>query len=338
MTRFRSAPTAAAVAAVLMLAACSREQAGDSAALPQANMEKAAAPQAAAEPERMAVVSAAAPAARAAPQPPPAVTGPGVAADAMGSATMTQAAGTRRFIRTAQVEAQVQDVQRAMLRIEDLAARFGGFVTRHDVQTEIGRIERRAIGDARQVELSTYTMRGELQLRVPSDRAQPFLRAIAPELEFLDRRHFEAVDAQFELMRRELARLRHDRAQAALGDATAQGGRLIDRAEAIDRRLAQQAARDEAVVEQRTYEDRVEFATLDLSIRQPERVRRAERPDVDAILRHEGPGFFNRLGEALADGWRGLLGVVVAAASAWPLWLAAVIAMLMLRAWRARRS
>jgi hypothetical protein len=137
-------------------------------------------------------------------------------------------------------------------------------------------------------------------------------------------------------LRRQLARSRHEQAQAALANAAADGGRLGDRAEVIDRRVGQQTARDEALVEQRTFEDRVEFATLDVSMRQPERVRRAERPDVDAILRDEGPGFFNRLGEALTDGWRGMLALLVGAASIWPLWLIAFIALLGIRAWRRR--
>lgn len=339
MTRYRSARLAAAIVAVVLLSpACSRNESAADASMSARSEPAAAAADADASVAEKAQTSPEAAAAAPAPVADAAVTGPGVSADAMGSAAMTQDVGPRRFIRTAQIDCQVRDVQRAALRIEDLAARFGGFVTRNDAQTEIGRVERRSIGNARLVELATYTMRGDLQVRVPSDRAQAFLRAIAVEMEFLDRRHFEAVDAQFELLRRQLARMRHDQAQSALAQATAGGGRLAEKAQAIDRRVEQQAGRDEAVVEQRTFEDRVEFATLDIAMRQPERVRRAERPDVDAILRHEGPGFFSRLGDAIVDGWRGLLGLVVAAVSVWPLWLAAILAVIGLRTWRRRRA
>jgi hypothetical protein len=331
MIRFRSAPLALALAAALSLSACHREQAADAGAASTASEE------------RMAISAAPAP-----PPAPPvpqrvvtadaAVTGPGVSADAMGSAALTQDIGARRFIRSAQVEGQVQDVQRALTRIEDLAARFGGFVTRNDLSTSAGRVERRAIGDGRLVELTTYVVEGQLQVRVPSDRAQAFLRAVVPELEFLDRRHFEAVDAQFELLRRELARQRHDGAQAALGAATARGGILVDQADAIDRRAQQQAGRDEALIEQRTFEDRVAFATLDLTLRQPERVRRAERPDVDAILRREGPGFASRLGDAIAGGWRGLLDVSIGLVALWPLWLGIAAALWAVRVLLRRRG
>ena len=333
MTRFRSIPLVVALAAALSVVACSREQAADSAG--GASVSE----------ERMALETAPAPAAAApvAPQAAAAddgaasVTGPGVSADALGSSTMTQDTGSRRFIRTAQVEAQVQDVQRATTRLEDLAARFGGFVTRNDMATSVGRVERRPIGGGRLVELSTYVVEGNLQVRVPSDRAQAFLRAIAPELEFLDRRHYEAADAQFELLRRALAQTRAEQAQRALAAVASQGGRPGERADVIDGRTQQQAARDEANVEQRMYEDRVAFATLDLTLRQPERVRRAERPDVDAILREEGPGFASRLGDAITRGWRGLQTAGIALVALWPLWLGVALMLAIVRAWRTRR-
>ena len=325
MSRRPTVPLAAALAVALLAGACSKEQAADGGTASQAEVESRAA---------VAAADAAAPAAPSAAAE-PAVSGPGVGADAMGSAAMTQPSGTRRFVRTAQVDCQVADVQRSTVRIEDLAARFGGFVTRSEVTADVRRTERRPIGNARLVELSTYVTRGELQVRVPSDRAQAFLRAIASEMEFLDRRRYEAVDVQFELLRRELARLRHDRAQSALGDV-AQDGRPAVRADVIDRRAAQQAARDEAIVEQRGFEYRVEFATLDITMRQPERVRRAERPDVDAVLRHEGPGFVSRVGGALADGWRGVLELVLIAITIWPLWLAAAIVVIVVRRLRRR--
>lgn len=332
------------VVLLLLTVACSnKDRAADSSAaagqMPQANMTRSPEAEARAVAES-AVAAADADAAAAAEAPPaaakPAVTGPGVAADAMGSAAMTQNVGSRRFIRSAQVEAQVRDVQRAATRITDLAAAQGGFVTRDDVGTSIDRVETRPLGNERLVELSTYTVRGDLQVRVPSDRAQVFLRSVAGELEFLDRRHYEAVDAQFELLRRELARRRHDQAQSAMGDAAAQGGKLADKADAIERRADQQTARDEAVVEQRTYEDRVEYATLDFALRQPQLVRRAERPDVDAILRHERPNLFARLATAIANGARGLIDVLVAMVSVWPLWLCLAIVVALVRGWRRR--
>ena len=76
------------------------------------------------------------------------------------------------------------------------------------------------------------------------------------------------------------------------------------------------------------------FSTITLSLRQDAQVRRAERVDVDAVFRDNGPGFFSRLGESLAVGWRAALDIVIALAALWPLWLMVVAVGLAWRRWR----
>lgn len=252
----------------------------------------------------------------------------------MGSSTLAAEVGTRRFIRTVEVDFQVQDVQRATLRIEDLAARHGGFVTRSAVASDVQSTQRRPLGDGRLVELSVYVQRADLQVRVPSTRAQAFVRSLAAEMEFLDRREYRAVDAQFELLRQELAHAHHAAAQRELARAARRGERTDENVMAIEAAAQAALARDEAMLAQKTFEDQVEFATIDLAMHQPERVRRSERPDVAAILGREGPGFFRRATSALASGWAGLLEVVLALVALWPLWLGALAGLLAWRRWR----
>jgi len=263
--------------------------------------------------------------------PPPA---PGVAASQLASDALVQADPQRRFIRTAQAAFQVGDVYRTALAIEDEAAAQGGFVLDNDIQAQVQRVESRSLGDGRRLELSEYRLQGTLTVRVPSDRTQAFLRAIAAQMEFLERRGFHARDAQFDLLRQQLARQRAQETQQDLGDAVQAGGRLGDKAGAIQSRDAARASRDEALVAQKEFEDRVAFSTITLSLRQDAQVRKAERVDVDAVFRDNGPGFFRRLGEALAVGWRGGLEAVVALAALWPLWLVVFAVVFGWRRWR----
>lgn len=273
-------------------------------------------------------------------------TRPGVAGDAgvqragqvdassLESTALTAEDGQRRFIRTVSADFQVSDVTRAARRIEDLAARAGGFVTRSDIGSDVRSTHRRPLGDGRRVELSVYVQRANLQLRVPSAGAQAFMRSLAREMDFLDRRSYQAVDAQFELLRQQLARARHADARRQLARAAQAGAATDAKVDAIGAASGAAQARDEALLAQRIFEDQVAFATIDLSMHQPERVRRSEVPDVSAILEREGPGFFRRAGAALASGWTGLLDVLVALAVLWPLWLTVVLALL---AWHLRR-
>lgn len=250
------------------------------------------------------------------------------------SSVSTYTDAQRKFIRAAQARFGVTDVYASALAIEDAVAANGGFVVRNEIESVDHGSRTWPQGDGTLLELTEYSVRGSLTVRVPSDRAQPFLRSIVEQMEFLDRRSFEAMDAQFALLRQQLAFQRHQQAQQSLGDAADQGGRLGQKVSAIDARSAAQAARDEALVAQGEFDDRVAFATLDLSIYQPSRLRRVERVDLDAAARDSGPGFAARLAVAMRAGWRGVLEVLIEAARLWPLWLLALLALLTYRRMR----
>ena len=264
----------------------------------------------------------------------PMLQGPGVDPSQVASDVATQVDPQRRFIRTAQAQFQVKDVYRTALAIEDEVASQGGFVVDNEISSQVQRVLSRPLAPGKRLELTEYSLQGQLTVRVPSERTQAFLRAVAAQMEFLDRRSFSARDAQFDLLRQQLASQRAQDEQRELGDAVQAGGKLADRTDAIQSRGAARATRDEALIAQKEFEDRVAFSTITLSLRQDAQVRRAERVDVDAVFRDNGPGFFSRLGESLSVGWRAALDIVIAQAALWPLWLTVVAAGVAWRRWR----
>lgn len=321
--------TALLVAALFLLIACSRQDGQSSAG--KAATEIA---QDAASTETASRYSA--PASAEAHAPPPAAA-PDEARPSVGqfvSSASTYTDAQRKFIRTAQARFRVADVYESALAIEGAAAATGGFVVRNEIESVDLGSRTWPQGDGTLLELTEYGVRGSLTVRVPSAQAQPFLRSIVRQMQFLDRRDFQAVDAQFDLLRQQLAFQRHQQAQQALGDAADQGGRLGQQVSAIDARSGAQAARDEALVAQREFDDRIAFATLDLSMYQPARLRRVERVDLDTAARDSGPGFGARLAVAMRAGWGGLLEGFIGAARLWPLWLLALLAGLGYRRWR----
>ncbi|KLI99313.1 hypothetical protein WQ56_13025 [Luteimonas sp. FCS-9] len=256
----------------------------------------------------------------------------------MASGALAQADPARRFVRTAQARFSVDDVYRSALAIEDLVAAQGGFVVANRIRSEIRGVQRHRIGDGKLLELTEYATAGELTLRVPSDRAQAFLRELAAQMTFLDSRDFDARDVQFDLLRQQLAFARSQELQQSLAQAVQAGDRLDRKSEAFAARERALEARDEARVTQREVEDRIAFATIDLSLHQPPQVRRSERVDPDAVFAQHRPGFFVRIGQALRGGWDGLLDAAVVVAMLWPLWLVVAVAAIGWRAWRRRRG
>ena len=319
------------LALAVLIASCSKHEMAEreAAAAAESSADAAGAPSLAEAPSDTA--AAAAPQQNVAS---PALQGPGVDPSQMASDVASQIDPQRRFIRTAQAQFQVVDVYRTALAIEDEVAAQGGFVVDNEISSQVQRVLSRPLAPGKRLELTEYSLQGQLTVRVPSERTQAFLRAVAAQMEFLDRRSFSARDAQFDLLRQQLASQRAQDEQRELGDAVQAGGKLADKTDAIQSRGAARASRDEALIAQKQFEDRVAFSTITLSLRQDAQVRRAERVDVDAVFRDNGPGFFSRLGESLAVGWRAALDIVIALAALWPLWLGVVAAVVGWRRWR----
>lgn len=269
--------------------------------------------------------------------PPVVVESQAVDPEQLASSVATFVDAQRKFIRTARAEFEVTNVYAAALAIEDEVAVQGGFVVGNDIKAETQDVRRRSMGDGKQLELTEYTLHGELTVRVPSEKTQSFLRAIAGKMEFLDSRSFKAEDAQFELLRQQLAAQRAQSTQQQLGSAVADGGKLGQKVDAIQARGNAGANRDEALLAMKEFQDRVDFSTITLVLNQDSQMRKAVRTDVEAVFRDNSPGFFTRLGESLRVGWQWALDLVVALARLWPLWLIVAAAFSLVRYLRRRK-
>ncbi len=313
---------ALAAAIAVALAACSRKEASQAESAADADMAAATAPAAAPAPEPAVAGSRM----KRAFEPQRQIDESLPSEQQLVSSAATYTDAQRKFIRTARAQFRVADVYRSALAIEDVAAAQGGFVIRNDISAQTGAVQRRPMGEGKLLELAEYTVHGEVAVRVPSDKTQDFLRAIVNQMEFLDSRNFEAMDAQFQLLRQQLAYQRSQETQQELGAATAQGGKLGHKTEAIAARGDAKLARDEALIAQKDFEDRVAFSTIQLSLYQSPRIRQTELTDVEAVFEANSPGFFARMGSSLSAGWHGALNLLVELAKLWPLWLAAVVA------------
>jgi hypothetical protein len=241
--------------------------------------------------------------------------------------------GRRKFIRTAQAQFRVKDVYSSALAIEDVAAQQGGFIVNNDISAQTVNVRRRPAGDGKLIELAEYTVRGTLTVRVPSDKTQVFLRAIASQMEFLDQRSFDAADAQFQMLRQQLAYQREQQAQLELGEAMRSGDRLDRKSDVIGARTDAKLQRDEALIQQKEFEDKVDFSTINLTLYQLSKIRQTEMIDAEAVFQKHSPGFFTRLFDALRAGWYGVLDLFIALMHAWPVWLVLGLGMYGLRRW-----
>ncbi|MEC5163829.1 MULTISPECIES: DUF4349 domain-containing protein [unclassified Janthinobacterium] len=308
---------------MVLLASCAKKEEAPSAApAVEGKMQESARP-------------AAGLSARAAPAAPEKAVTAATTSQQIGSSAATYADSERQFIRTASARFRVKDVYVAALGIEDTVGSHGGFVVKNDISAESVGTLSYPIGNGKLMELSEHTVQGHLIVRVPSAKTQEFLHAIVGHIMFLDQRSFSARDAQLDLLRQQLDMMRNQETQSELGQAVKDGGKLVQKTDAIATRNDVKAARDAAHIAKKEFEDQVAFSTIDVTLYQPSKVLQTERVDVSSLYRQFGPGFFNQLGERLRGGWEGLLELLLALAGIWPVLL--VVGALGPMLWRVKR-
>lgn len=258
--------------------------------------------------------------------------GEGAASNRMSS---TAARGTsdssRRFIRTADLRFRAKDAVSATYAIEDLIAGFGGFVEHAHLSTNVDDRYITPVSADSALETTRYTVVNQATLRVPVTRLDTVLKSLARFVDFLDHRTVKAEDVRLMLMANRMTRrriARHtDRMEEAIDE---QGRKLRETAGAEDRLLDRQEQSDQALLSNIGLEDRIAYSTITIEVYQRQSVRHELLANERNIERFE-PGFFTRLGDALANGWRMLLRFVLFLAGNWSIVLMVIGVYVLLR-------
>lgn len=253
----------------------------------------------------------------------------------LSSSVLSATSSEHKFVRSATATFLVKDVYRAALAIEDIAASHAGFVLDNDIENKEQRHQSMRIADSKKLEVSEYVINGRLILRIPSAKTQDFLRAIAGQIVFLDKRSFAAHDVQFDLLRQQLEYRRSQETQEDLGQIVNDGAKIYHKADVISSRSDFKAARDAALVSQKEALNNVAYATIDLNLYQLPEVRKYEVQDIDAVFEQYRPTFSSRVADALSGGWLALIDLMIALLAAWPLLLLVMLATI---AWRMKRA
>jgi hypothetical protein len=134
-----------------------------------------------------------------------------------------------------------------------------------------------------------------------------------------------------------LAYQREQQAQMELGQAMQSGDRLDRKSEVIAARTGAKLQRDEALIQQKEFEDKVDYSTITLTLYQLSKIRQTEMVDAEAVFQKHSPGFFTRLFDALRVGWYGVLDLFIGLMNVWPLWLVMGLGLYGLRRWAVSR-
>jgi hypothetical protein len=215
----------------------------------------------------------------------------------------TNTPSDKKFIKTAELKFKVNNVLFATESIEDITVKYGGYLTFSNLQnrnknSKNARLSRDSILISQQI-----VVVNEIQLRVPNDRLDSFIRELNPLIVFFDYRVIKLSDVtlQFSLNQKKTDRLqKYEQRQSQ--HINNKPGKLKETTTAEDNLLERQNQVDDLQVKSMALDDQVKYCNLTIEIYQKPIIVKEVIADFDYVSDAK-PNFFIRIGDSIVQGW-----------------------------------
>ncbi len=207
------------------------------------------------------------------------------------------------IIRTADLKFKVKQVYQATTAIEDIATRFGGFVTTSNLTSNIDLVNTTEVSADSSLETTQYTVTNNIILRVPNIALDTALKSIANLIDYLDYRNIKAEDSRLQFIQSQLTRNRlQHHSKRVENNIDTKGKKLTETTEAEENLLNTQEQADYALIESYSLKDKVNYSTITLTIYQRQAIKReliANNKNIEPFK----PTLLKRITESLQTGW-----------------------------------
>ena len=230
-----------------------------------------------------------------------------------------------KFVRTADIRFQVDNVPEATYAMEDITARYGGFITYTALNSTVNNKDVVPISSDSSLEITYYTVENDITLRVPNTRMDSALRAMTSLVGFLDHRIIRAEEVSGQQLANEMAAHRneeHSRNMLKYMDHKQVTSADITTADA--QALEQQVQADNAKIANRTLDNQIKYSTLHFLIYQRESVRRVRIANEINISRYK-PSLLIQVRDAAISGWEIVSHVLIFLVQCWAFILVGVV-------------
>ena len=208
----------------------------------------------------------------------------------------------KQFIMTAETKFLVNNVRVASERIEDLAAKYSGYITLSELKNQESDFSRNEISRDSVVISKMIVVENQIVLRVPNEKIDSLVREINKLILFLDYRTVKMDDISFTLLSNQKATERlknYDARQKKHIDA--KQNKLRETTNAEENVLNRQTQADNLQVENLALADQIKYCTLTLFIYQKPVLYKETQVQLNSDSFRAG--FFSRVIEAMSEGW-----------------------------------
>jgi hypothetical protein len=234
------------------------------------------------------------------------------------SAAVEKKDSKQKFIRTADIKFKVKNVVKSTYAIENAVAKFGGFVTYTNLQSNIHDQIKTKISQDSTLETTKYSVENNITIRVPNTQLDTVIKSIARQIDFLDFRIIKADDVSLKLLANQLSQKRSTVNEKRVEKAIDKKGTKINDIMDAENTLAnQKEANDNRTIDNLSLQDQVNFSTVTLQLYQNETIKQeisASEKDSNAYK----PNLGIQIIDALKNGWYILEAIFVFFLNLWP--------------------
>jgi len=224
----------------------------------------------------------------------------------------------QKFIRTADIKFKVKNVVKSTYAIENAVAKFGGFVTYTNLQSNIHDQIKTKISQDSTLETTKFSVENNITIRIPNTQLDTVIKSIAKQIDFLDFRVIKADDVSLKLLANQLSQKRSTTNEKRVEKAIDNKGKKINDIMEAENALAnQKEANDNKTIEHLSMQDQVNFSTVTLQLYQNETIKQ-EITAGEKDSAYYKPNLGIQIVDSLKNGWYILQAVVVFFINLWP--------------------
>jgi Domain of unknown function (DUF4349) len=245
--------------------------------------------------------------------------------------TKTNAPKDRNFIKTANIMFRVNNVRIATEKIEDLVAKFGGYVKSSNLANRTENSSREKFGKDSLLISQQIVVENQMVLRIPNEKLDSLLRSMNFLINFLDYRIYNMDDVTFQLIKnlKDAGRLKkYDQRQTA--HIEQKDAKLKETSHAEDNLLDKQRQSDNIQINNLELADQVHDCTITLHIYQKPIIIREMVENFNSYQGYQ-PAFFKRVWGSILFGWTILEEIIVFIFNLWGILLLVMVVWFVVR-------
>ena len=234
------------------------------------------------------------------------------------SAAVEKKDSKQKFIRTADIKFKVKNVVKSTYAIENAVAKFGGFVTYTNLQSNIHDQIKTKISQDSTLETTKFSVENNITIRVPNTQLDTVIKSIARQIDFLDFRVIKADDVSLKLLANQLSQKRSTTNEKRVEKAIDTKGKKINDIMEAETALAnQKETNDSKTIEHLSIQDQVNFSTITLQLYQNETIKQ-EITAGEKDSAYYKPNLGIQIIDSLKSGWYILQSILVFFINLWP--------------------